>query len=173
MSIDLDVIPGSPQPIRWGELKSLIQGTVLASDVEEIIGSVVDLFDVRSKRAIRESEQLGCPGYYYFEFGKRATLSLTLEPTTGRQDAVDYIGDFARNLLPEPKDAVRRAWELAGFLVTVTSYGGRERGELKLLVHLAACIAELTKGYVVVTDNGVFHLSVGVFAPKEFVPRRE
>lgn len=167
MSIELDVIPGSSQPIRWGDLKGLIHGTAQDRELRDVIGSVINLFDLGSKRAIREGELLSCPGYYYFEFEQRTTLLLSVESKVGGEDDVDYLDDFARNLLPDRKDSVRRVWELAGYSLTVTSNGGRASGELKLLAHIAACLASLTKGYVVVMDNGVFCQSVGIFTSRE------
>lgn len=168
MAVDLDIIPGSPQSLRWGRLKCMIH-SVLSHTDGQIILPDVNLFDLSSKRAILENEELSCPGYYYFGFAQDTTLSLTLEPNAGGQEDIDYIDDFGRIALPEFKDSVRRIWESAGFLVTVTSGGGRAKGELQLMAHIASCIATLTKGYVVVTENGNFRQPMGIYSPDEFV----
>lgn len=167
MSFDLDVIPGSPTPLRWGEIHRMLLRTAPDEGTRAFIGAVPALHELGSNRRLSDDESLNLSSFYYPVFARENTLSLFLEPKHGGWEDADYFNDYARNLQPEAKDSIYKRWEQAGYLTGVRSFGGRARGELKLMVVLATCLAELTSGYVVIQDNGVFSLPVGVYPPDE------
>lgn len=168
MTISVDVIPSSPTPVFWGDLKRRILSSVMDSEIQHLVGTAPRLHERQSKRSVDDSETLSVPGYYYFELARDSTLSLDLEPNHDEQGLSDFVDDFGRNLTPETKESIWKKWRRAGFFVCVSSYGGRAKHELDLLVQIANFVALLTNGLVVVMDNGVFAHPVGIYVPDEF-----
>lgn len=168
MTIDLDVIPRSPSLFKWGELKRMIQRCTLNEEAERLVGNVTDLCDFRTKRSLNETDAIQCPGYYFFQLAKASTLSMSIEANTGDQEDSEYLDDVARNMAPEAKEPLLKQWEKAGFLISISSFGGRPKGESEVMIQIARCIAVLTNGLVAVKENGVFDQSVGVYSAEEF-----
>ena len=168
MSVDLDIIPDSPKLPPWGQVRRII-GVALSHNNYQTISPDISLYEFSSKRELQDDEELKCPGYYYFGFAQDTTLTLSLESNTGGQEEMDYVDDFARCRPLEFKESIRQIWKSSGFLITVTSGGGRAKGELQQMICIASCIAKLTKGYIVVSENGVFQQPVGIYTPDEFV----
>lgn len=168
MTISIDVIPSSPTPINWAELKRRILSSVMDSEIQHLVGTAPRLIERQSKRSIDDAETLSLPGYYYFELARDNTLSLDLEPNLDGEGLSDYVDDFGRNLTAETKESIQEKWRRAGFFVSVSSYGGRAKHELDLLVKIAKFVAQLTNGVVVVMDNGVFARPAGIYVPDEF-----
>ena len=168
MSDEVDVIPLSAKPVSWGEVKQSLSASVFDADLRSYFGANrLSLFEARTKRLLEDGDALPCPGYYSFSIeGKNCTLSMAIEPSADCVENADYLGDFARNLSDESKETLQQQWEQAGYLITVESYGGRPRHEIRAMMLVAICLARVTEGVVLVTDS-IVGLMVGVYSPEE------
>lgn len=108
MTIFVDVIPSSPRPICWGDLKRKILNTVMDSEIQHLVGTAPRLIERQSKRSIDDAEALSLPGYYYFELARDNTLSLDVAPNHDEEGLSDYVDDFGRNLTRNQKNQFGR-----------------------------------------------------------------
>src|SRR3712207_9225156 len=63
-------------------------------------------------------------------------------------------------------------WSAVGSYYSLGSLGGRHPNELRLFAPIAAALAELSEGLVVLDEAGIFNLECGIYSPKEFEEAR-
>jgi len=148
----------------------MILRLALKDHASQLVGGRASLFNLQSKRLLDDNALVECPGIYNFEFSEPSTLSLTLSPYPDQESQTDCIDDYARNLNVEARQLILSQWQKTGFQISTTSCGGRAKGEMELFAHIAICIAKLTRGWIVVQDNGVFRQPVGIYSGDEFIP---
>jgi hypothetical protein len=165
MSIDLEVMPGSSKLLRWGDLKPSIQR--IFSDVNAIEPVEVNLIQIRTHRKILGEEELAVPGYYYFGFPEDSTLDISINRLTYAEAYKDYLDYLTREMPPGTSESIWQAWKRAGFDITLNSIASRPRGELQRMADLASAIAEMVEGYVILSDNGIFQESEGIYLPDQ------
>jgi hypothetical protein len=169
MAIDLDVIPGSPRSIRWVEIKRLLDFLVPPGPIRRQIGTEPALYELPSKRLVTDDEVLTSSRCYYFDMAHCHSLSMYIARNRDDREDFGYISDFGRNLSPQVLESLYRRWKQAGFLVCLSSRAIRDQNDLTIMAFIAITIAQLTEGCVVVMDNGIFPVSVGVYSPEEFL----
>jgi hypothetical protein len=167
MSIDLDILPTTPELLSWGELKKQLQKLLSPAELE-FLGEHPALLHRGSNKAVGEDERLSMNSSYYLSLAIANTLSITVMPNEGNLDELEYLEDYGRNLRAEEIQTLTERWQSAGHYYGVTSLGGRSKPEPKLFVALATAIAYTCVGYVSVMNNSIFDLGVGVYAPEQF-----
>jgi hypothetical protein len=129
----------------------------------KFIGADPHLLQIRSRMAVCDDSCLRCPGYYYFHFANEHTISLTIEPNVTDKEDVDFVDDYGRNLSQITKSHVAQQLISSGYLITLTSNAGRAFNELSVMTYIAKCFASLVCGYLVIKDDFVFGMPVGIY----------
>jgi hypothetical protein len=80
----------------------------------------------------------------------------------------EFVEDIGRNLLEKEKKIIARTWKTVAFSYGIRGYAGKYPSEPSVFVRLAESIGELSKGYIVVMQNGIFNLSKGIYSTGEF-----
>jgi hypothetical protein len=63
-------------------------------------------------------------------------------------------------------------WRRVGYGYEISSGGGRSAVEPELFIALACALADLCEGHIIVMNDGIFDLGVGVYAPARFSAAR-
>ncbi|HEY9769052.1 MAG TPA: hypothetical protein V6C71_11250 [Coleofasciculaceae cyanobacterium] len=171
MSIDLCIFPTSSEHFYWGELKDKFLELLTLEDAQRL--GTVSLCKLGSDEILAEKEKIYIPddqnhNYYYLSLGIPNTLGMNIrrnEPNYVIE--IDMLEDFGRNLNSASIQTLVQKWQLIGYVYGITSMAGRSRWEPPLFVALAAAIAHLCQGYVIVMSDE-FTLDVGVYTPTEF-----
>lgn len=171
MSIELYIFPTSPEYFSWVELKSKFLELLTLEDTERL--GTVSLLKLGSNEIVADDEQLFIPSqknyrHYYLSMSIPNTLGIGIsENKSSYLDEFDFLEDFGRNLDAATIKTLAQKWHLVGRSYIVTTNAGRSRWEPPLFVALAAAIAHLCKGYVIVMSDN-FTLDVGVYKPNVF-----
>lgn len=171
MSIDLYIFPTSPEYFSWGELKEKFLELLTPEDIS-LIGKV-SLCKSGSDKTIAENERLTIPSkkndnFYYLSLGIPSTLGISIGKNKSTYlSEIDFLEDFGRNLDAATIQTLVQKWQSIGLHYTVTTMAGRSKWEPPLFVALAAAIAHLCQGYVIVMSSN-FTLDVGVYTPDVF-----
>lgn len=171
MSIDLDIFPTSPEYFYWGELKDKFLELLTPEDMQRL--GKVSLYKLGSDEVVAEDAKISIPGdknhnCYYLSLDIPNTLGMNIyrnEPNYVSE--LDMLEDFGRNLDAATIQTLVQKWKSIGNVYGVTSMAGRSRWEPSLFVALAAAIAHLCQGYVIVMSDN-FTLDVGVYTPEVF-----
>lgn len=171
MSIDLDIFPTSPEYFYWGELKDKFLELLTPEDKQRI--GQVSLCKLGSDEIVAENEKISLLSdqnhdCYYLSLDIPNTLGIGIsrnEPNYVSE--VDMLEDFGRNLDAATIQTLVQQWKSVGYVYGVTTLAGRSRWEPPLFVALAAAIAHLCKGYVIVMHDN-FTVDVGVYKPDVF-----
>ena len=171
MSIDLDIFPTSPEYFYWGELKDKFLELLTPEDMQRL--GKVSLCKLGSNEMVAEDTKISIPddknhNYYYLSLDIPNTLGMHIcknEPNYVIE--LDTLEDFGRNLDAVTIQTLTHKWKSVGYVYGVTSMAGRSKWEPPLFVALAAAIANLCQGYVIVMSDN-FTLDVGVYTPEVF-----
>jgi hypothetical protein len=167
MSIDLDILATTSELICWGNLKKRLQE--LLSPVEvEFLGKNPALLHLGSNKVLAEDEKLSLNDSYYLSLEIANTLSITVMPNEGNLNELEYLEDYGRNLEPEDIKRLAARWQAVGHYYGITSLAGRSKPESKLFIALATAVAYNCFGYVIVMNNDILDLKVGVYTPEHF-----
>jgi hypothetical protein len=167
MSIDLDILATVPELICWGNVKNKLQ-KLLSPAEGKILGEHPALLHLGLNKAVGEDERLSLNSSYYLSLTIANTLSITVMPNEGNLDELEYLEDYGRNLEPGEIETLAKRWRTARHYYGICSLGGRSQPEPKLFVTLATAIAYSCVGYVIVMNNDIFDLGVGVYTPEQF-----
>lgn len=171
MSIDLDIFPTTPEFICWGSLKDRFLKLLTPEDVERL--GKVSLFRRGSNEVVAEEDKLFIDSnknysHYYLSSDIPNTLGISMgrnEPNY--VDEFEYLDDYGHNLDAATIQILAQKWKSIGYNYEVTSMAGRSKHEPPLFVALAAAIAHLCEGYVIVMSDN-FTKDVGVYTPDVF-----
>jgi len=105
---------------------------------------------------------------YFFTFAVSNTLSLTARPNKNNLNEQEYLQDYGRNIDSETVRDLAQRWREAGHFYGLTSLMGRSLPEPHLFVGLASALATVCRGYVIVMNDGILDLGVGVYSPEQF-----
>lgn len=169
MSVDVEIIPTSARPLRWGDIKHRIDRSALPPGACGLLGAEPCLHELGTHRLVPDHEPLTPPHYYYFRLAQPNTLSLAVERNedVGANEH-DVIDDFGRNLSQQERRALAATWHGAGLCYVLESTGGRHLHELPLFIAIATSIAHLCGGRIIISDSGIFSLGVGIYRPEQF-----
>lgn len=171
MSIDLDIFPTSPTKFEWNKLKSKLF-ELLTTEVRQNIGAI-SLYELGSNRIIPKEEILSISPpknskHYYLSLDVANTIGLSLSKNEPNYvDEFDYLDDYGRNLDAATIQTLAQKWQSLDMHYSVTTHAGRSKYEPSLFIALAAAIAHLCQGYVIVMSDD-FTLDIGVYTPAEF-----
>lgn len=171
MSIDLDIFPTSPKYFYWGELKNKFLELLTSEDAQRL--GKLSLLRLGSDELVIEDAKISIPddknyNHYYLSLDIPNTIGISMgrnEPNYVSE--IDMLEDFGRNLNAATIETLAQKWKSVGYVYGLTSMAGRSRWEPPLFVALAAAIAHLCQGYVIVMSDN-FTLDVGVYTPTEF-----
>jgi hypothetical protein len=165
VSIELDILPSLAGGVFWGDVQRAVSDEITSASLRDYFGTSLVLRELSTKRALGD-ERLTCPGNYFFDLTDRpCTLSLVVEPFADVFERADYMNSFGRNLDLARTEAIRESWTIAEYIVSVSSLGGRPAREIDALLFVAKCVAKVVQGFIVVKDNRLFGLDVGIYPP--------
>ncbi|MEH2139402.1 hypothetical protein [Nostoc sp.] len=171
MSIDLKIFSTIPDIADWGDIKKRLY-VLISSEEKEFLGKNPSLFELASKRKVADDEQLSLGNHYYLSLAIPNTLGLSViskaEDIDEENLELDYLEDYGENLEPKEVQILLERWRIARYFYIITSFGGRSRPEPRLFIALATAIAFSCSGYIIVTNNDLFDLGVGIYTPEEF-----
>jgi hypothetical protein len=168
MSIDVEIIPTSASPISWQRVRQRLMTYPLPEAARGLLGDQPQLITAGSHRVVAESDLLLPRSVYEFKLPQDNTLGLDIQTNAETYtNEADYLDDFARNLQEAQRRTLAQQWQAVGFSYEVTSTGGRNRNEAPLLVALAAILAELCSGHILILSTGPFSLPVGCYTPQQ------
>ena len=159
MGIDLDVIPLVGETVPLAAVLDCLAGEGMTSTFRKL----------GTERQVRRDEGLEIDGAY--EVGTSGNLMLYVNPTD--EDDEDYeqdmLEEYGRNRSALETEEVCKQWAKVGYSFTVSSGVGRTREDSSLQKHLVAALARATNGFVIVEDNDVLSLSIGIYPPGDVI----
>ncbi len=171
MSIDVKVFPTISDIAIWGDIREKLYVIVSAKE-KELLGEDISLLELSSRQKVENDKQLSLGQQYYLILKIPNTLSISVISKTEDLDEenleLDYLEDYGCNLTSEEVQILSERWRVARYFYSIASFGGRSKQESKLLIELATTIAYICSGYIVVTNNDLFDLGIGVYTPEEF-----
>ena len=168
MSVDIEIVPSILEIPTCGKTMNKFS-TMLDNSLIELIGGIPKLIDYSTSHAIKENEKLKINKYYTVSYPKPNTISLSIPKNESDIDPeFEIIEDYGRNLDKNRISKIAEIWASAGYSYLISSTGGRGEGEAMVQTYLAAAIAFVSQGFVLVTSDRIFNLSIGVYSYKEF-----
>lgn len=169
MSISIDIIPTRNQTITWGTLRSELLTLTLDEQAALLLGTEPKLFELGTRQEIEDKQNILPTRYYSFKLTRNNSLTLSCENNTETYTNEHlYLNDFGQNLVPDVCIHLSKCWAEVGYAYAVESGGGRTEGEITLLIAISEVIAKLSDGFLVIKDNKLFSLPVGVYSLSEF-----
>jgi hypothetical protein len=166
MSVEIDVLPlGNPS--NWATVREIWIRS-LSADADHLLGPSPILRDLGSREEIGVEEELAPITMALFDIAKKNTLMLSVVQNEGGVAELRYLEDHARNIGPTEMWRIASAWHDRGYFYMLTSGGGRSIEEPRLLITLAAALAEATAGLVLLPNDKWFSVGVGVYTPAQF-----
>ena len=172
MSIDLYIIPASPTIITPDKLKESFVSNLLATD-RSLLEAGFHIIELGPNK-ITDGQTLKLGGVYYFEMSIPNTLSvhvvskeLQLEFQQNLEE--DILEDYGWNLKSEAILKIVSIFKKVDHYYCITTHGGRSKAEPNLFLVLAKAIAISSSGYIVVMNNDILDLGVGVYTYDEFL----
>jgi hypothetical protein len=171
VSIDLDIAPLRATRVTWGPLHRAWRQR-LGDEAAALLGPDPKLRVLGAGASVAEDASLGPPGLCFLDLAAPNTLSLSAMPSTNNLDEIEYLGDYARNLEPTDATALALSWREVGYYYEVSSGGGRSPNEPTLFITLACALADICDGRIIVMNDGLFDLGVGVYTAEQFASAR-
>jgi hypothetical protein len=171
MSIELKIFSTVTNIAYWGSIKKELY-VLLSPTEQQLLGEHPSLLELGSKQKVADDAQLSLGGYYYLSLAIPNTLGIAViskaEDFDEENLESDYLEDYGCNLELKELQILAERWRVARHFYGVTSMGGRSKHEPRLFVALATAIAYTCAGYVIVMNNDIFDLGVGVYEPEKF-----
>jgi hypothetical protein len=167
MSIDLDIFPTSKRGVCWRNIEDRLQALLGASS-HELLGDHPALWHLSSHTVMGDDDNLTPNNSYYFALAVPNTLILTVMPNQGNLDEHEYLEDYGRNLAPVVIQELANRWHKVGYYYELTSMMGRSKPEPELLIALTSAIADVCSGYIIVMNDDIFDLGVGIYTSEQF-----
>jgi hypothetical protein len=169
MSIDVEIIPTVPKLFTWGALKASLVATQLSKPARALIGESPQLVDLRTKQRVADNLPLDPKGFYAFEFREGSTLAFDIDRNADcYTNEEEYLQDFGRNLDTNTIEQLAKVWKEIGISYQLESYAGRHRHEPEVFVAVAAIVADLCSGRIIVKDSDLFSVPVGIYSAAQF-----
>lgn len=171
MSIDLKVFPTTPDILFWGDIKRQLY-RLISPEQNNFFGKNISCFKSCSQQKVPDDEQLSLDQNYYLSLAIPNTLSISVisksEDIDEESLEVDYLEDYGCNLDNKEIQTLAELWRVARYFYNISSFGGRSQDEPKLLITLVTAISYASAGYIIVTNNNLFDLGIGVYKSEEF-----
>ena len=167
MSIDLEIIPTSPEHFYWGELREKFWELLTIEDRQRL--GKVSLCKLGSDEIVLENEKIFLldnqdHSYYYLLSDLPTNLGMNIRKNEPNYiSEVDMVEDFGCNLDTATVQNLIQKWKAIGYVYGVDLVL-RKKYQPPLFVALATAIAYLCKGYVINMSDR-FTLDVGIYAP--------
>ena len=171
MSVDLDIAPRQAGAFTWASLCRQ-WGQRLDTGGADMFGPHPQMCRIGSMTPVAEDERLMPPAHYFFRLAVPCTLSLSVSANKDDLDETLYLEDYGRNLDPARIAELAEQWRRVGHTYGISSGGGRSKVEPELFIALACSLADLCDGHVILMNDGVFDLGVGVYTPAQFSSAR-
>lgn len=171
MSIDLDIAPQRAGDITWGSLCRQWRQRLGGADAG-VLGPNPQLCHIGGTTPLAEGDPLVAPSHYFITLAVPCTLSLSIVANDDQLDEDLYLEDYGRNLDSARIAELAEQWRRIGHTYGISSGGGRSSVEPQLFVALACALADLCDGHVIVMNDGIFDLGVGVYDPSQFSTAR-
>ena len=171
MSIELDIAPRRATSITWASLRRQWRAR-LGEAGAGLLGPDPRLCRMGNPEPVAEDDLLAPPSHYFFTLAGPCTLSLSTMHNDGNLDETLYLEDYGRNLGPASITELAEQWRRVGYGYEISSGGGRSTVEPELFIALACALADLCDGHIIVMNDGLFDLGVGVYAPAHFSAAR-
>ena len=159
MSIDIDVIPATKDYVTISQIVSSID-----NDFKN-----VKFRKLGQKHLARNTEWLEPDCAYQVLLEKLGNIVIYVNPTDEDDSdyEVDMIEEYGRNLKDQEISVIRNCWLKVKLTYRISSSANRDEQELLLQKQLAVALAELTKGYVIISEQGLFGLAIGIYTSEE------
>lgn len=167
MSIDLEVFPTRPHVMTWGAIQTTMQ-ELADPALCALVGKAPTLVELATRTVMLPAVALTLNSCYILELAVPNTLGLQVVPNAGNVDVTAYLEDYGRNLSPASLRQLVDQWEAVGYYYGFTSLAGRSKHESRLLVLLVTSVASLCHGYVIVMNDDILNVGVGVYPPEQF-----
>lgn len=167
VSIDLEIFPTRPQIISWRQIVEPLR-ELLGLSADDLLGAAPSLVVLKTHTVLEPSQPMSVNASYYLNLAVRTTLGITLMPNQGNVDEVNYLEDYGRNLDPDFIRYLAEQWQAAGHYYGIESLAGRNKQEPLIFVALAAAIARACQGYIILMNDDIFDLDVGIYTPEQF-----
>jgi hypothetical protein len=171
LSIDLNIAPRRAAGITWASLRRQWQQR-LGDETAGLLGPDAQLCRIGAPTQVAEDERLVPSSHYSFNLVVPCTLSLSMMENAPDLDETLYLEDYGRNLDAATIAELAEQWSRVGHNYEISSGGGRSKVEPALFIALACALADLCDGHVIVMNDGVFDLGVGVYTPALFSSAR-
>jgi hypothetical protein len=165
MSVDVMILPGRqfvPAPSLFFEQLGLENDSPAAM----LLGEAPALSKLGSGKTVARDGILEWGDTYVFNLAADNTLALTIGLSTDF-DAKEYVEDYGRNLEPEEREAIIKAWKHAGPGLTISSGGGRAVGEIELLAALVRRGARALSGWICIESGAFVYPRTGIYTPAQ------
>lgn len=171
MSIDLNIAPQKAGAITWGNLCRQWRHR-LGEAGADMLGPEPQLCRIGESVPVAEDDLLVPSSHYFLTLAVPCTLSLSVMDNSGNLDETLYLEDYGRNLDAARIAELAEQWRRVGYYYELSSGGGRASNEPALFIALVSALADLCDGHVIVMNDGVFDLGVGVYTPAQFSTTR-
>lgn len=170
MSVNLIVIPTRLNIATWGEIKARLQKMLTPSEVA-LTGKQIVLLTLNSNQRITEDTSLSLGKHYYLMLMVRNSPGIAVVSKRDDPDPenleLDMLEDYGHNLTPTDIQMIANRWQKVDYYYNLTSSLWQDSSEQRLFISLATAIAYTCAGFIIVTDNKVSNLGVGVYTPEQ------
>lgn len=169
MSISIDILPTVDKSFKYLSFKQQIIYFADNEDSISLLGQEPKIQNLRNRKSLECQDIIEATNYFCFVLSRDNTLSFACEKNDDSYTDVDeYVEDYGRNLEPGSAEFVIQKFKKIGISYTLESLGGRAEGESSLFMSIVCAVSKLTDGFVVIKDNDVFSLPVGIYKLEEF-----
>ncbi|MES2639532.1 MAG: hypothetical protein V4850_08600 [Myxococcota bacterium] len=169
MSVDLDIAPMRSDAPTWA---AVAEAWARRVGDPRLLGPDPKLCRFGDTVAVPPNTLLVPPAHYFLTLPAPSTLSLSVRPNEGNLDEAEYLEDYGRNLAPAQLAELTEGWRRTGRSYGISSLGGRSTHEPELFLALACALADVSDGRVIVMNDGILTLGVGVYTANEFAAAR-
>lgn len=167
MSVDIEIIPLGP-PATWGMFRERWRKG-LADETAAMLGSDPILRRLESGEVIPSDQQLTPEFGAFIDISIDNTLSMTWFFNSESLSEAEYLDDFAINLSSHDVGRIAARWVEANTTITVSTHAGRSAREGELFLALVIAIAEITEGFIIISDTRYIDREVGVYTYTELL----
>jgi len=159
MSIDIDVIPVIKDYLTISQIVSSIDNEFKNMEFRKL----------GQERLVKNDERIEPDCAYQVLLEKFGNIVIYVNPTEEDDSnyEVDMIEEYGRNLKDPEFSDIRNSWSEVKLTYRVSSSANRTEKEVLLQKQLAVALADLTKGYIIIPEQGLFGMAIGIYTSTE------
>lgn len=176
MSYSITVIPTIDYPISINDVK-MVWVEILPEQLLKMIGTDFQVHLIGDDEQLEPDAQLKIQKTYVPIFKEHAALGigfLSNHNTDMGDDPYEYEylkhytqpNNVAHNLVTQ----IAKKWDTVGYSIMLTTYAHRSKYGLEITRLMAICLAKLTQGYVLSTNDFIAQ-EKGLFHPDELLAK--